>query len=384
MSYSPNPAHIHLWLPNIFGFKGGIQVYSLFFLQALQRACPNTWCEIFLKHDTQFYASMDFSYQTRFHFSGNFPIQVRTFAYAFQLLKSGLLQKPDLVITTHLNFSPVAYWLKRIAGIPYWIVAHGEEAWNLQHKSRKTALCNADKILSVSSYTRDRLLKEQALSTKQISLLPNTFEPKHYQIAPKPRHLLERYGLSAEQPIILTVSRLDETRPYKGYYPVLRTLPRIRHQIPDVHYIIVGKGGDLPNIERLIAQLDLQDSVTLAGFIPDEELPDHYNLCDLFAMPSKGEGFGIVYQEALACGKPALGSCQDGAIDALAHGELGVLVDPDNEEAIANITVEILQKHYPKPILYQPERLRQKTIETYGFTQFQQTLTKLIRSQFQV
>jgi glycosyltransferase involved in cell wall biosynthesis len=378
------PKTIHLWIPSI-NDKGGIQVYSNFLLDALQTIIPNTKFEVFSKHDTSLSKKIPRSLNTNtcFHESGNVPLQIRTPAYAMQLLGYGFLKKPNLAIVTHLNFSPVAYWLKQIAGIPYWIVAHGDEAWNLQQPNRKIALCNADKILAVSSYTRDRLLKEQNIAPSQISLLPNTFDPSRYQIVPKPPHLLDRYGLNSNQPVILTVSRLDATRPYKGYYPILRALPYIRHHIPDVRYIIVGKGYDRPNIERLIEQLQLQENVILTGFIPDEELPAHYNLCDLFAMPSKGEGFGIVYLEALACGKPALGSSKDGAIDALDRGNLGVLVDPDDEAAIANITIEILQKRYPHPILYQPHSLREQAIQTFGIANFQKTLSELLKNDFQ-
>ncbi len=118
----------------------------------------------------------------------------------------------------------------------------------------------------------------------------------------------------------------------------------------------------------------------MTGFVPDEELCAHYNLCDVFAMPSKGEGFGIVYLEALACGKPTLGGNQDGAIDALCHGELGVLVDPDDVGAIAQTLIQILQGTYPHPIMYQPEILRQKVIDVFGFERFKQTLADLIQN----
>ena len=143
---------------------------------------------------------------------------------------------------------------------------------------------------------------------------------------------------------------------------------------------MVGKGNDKSRIEKLIHDLNLEACVTLTGFIPDEELCDHYNLCDVFAMPSKGEGFGIVYLEALACGKPTLGGNQDGAIDALCQGELGALVDPDNIDEIAHTLVQILQGTYPHPLMYQPQALRQKVIEVYGFQAFQDKLLGLLQT----
>jgi glycosyltransferase involved in cell wall biosynthesis len=238
----------------------------------------------------------------------------------------------------------------------------------------QTALREADLILAVSGYTRDRLLKEQNLDPKKITVLPNTFDAHRFQPAPKPAYLLAKHNIQPTQPIILTVGRLSAGEQYKGYDQLLKAMPQIRQFLPDVHYVIVGKGSDRPRIEQLIAQLQLQDCVTLAGFVPDEQLCDYYNLCDVFAMPSKGEGFGIVYLEALACGKAVLGGNQDGAIDALCHGKLGALVNPDDVEAIAQTLTDILMKKYPNSLIYQPDELRNLVIDTFGFACFQSNL----------
>jgi glycosyltransferase involved in cell wall biosynthesis len=369
---------IHLWFPNIFEFKGGIQVYSAFLLQALQNSEPNLDYEVFLKHDTSLPKDFKSSISSRFHFAGNYPLSLRTPAFAAQIISSGLWQRPNLVISTHLNFAVAAYWLKRLAGIPYWTVAHGVEAWNIKNSALQTALHHADRILAVSNYTRDRLLAEQNLDPNKISILPNTFDHHLWEISEKPAYLLKRHNLQSQQPIILTVSRLSRDDPYKGYNKILDALPQIRASIPTVHYLIVGKGDDLPRLKELINRHQLQDCVTLAGFILDSELKDYYNLCDLFALPSKGEGFGIVYLEALACGKPTLGGDRDGAIDALCNGELGVLVNPDDINAIAKIAIDILQGNYLHPLIYNPEALRQKVIEIFGFESFHKTLASYI------
>lgn len=364
----------HLWFPNIFEFKGGIQVYSTFLLEALHQLELPIKYEVFLKHDTQPTFSALNAPRTHFHFAGNYPLPWRTSLFASQLLSAALQQRPQLIITTHVNFTPVAYWLKRLIGIPYWAVAHGVDAWNIQQPSIKKALRHADRILPVSSYTKDRLLKEQNLDPSKLSLLPNTFDSYRWQIAPKPQYLLKRYNLTAQQPTILTVARLDATERYKGYHQILKALPKIRFQIPNIHYVLVGKGSDRPRIERMIAELNLHDCVTITGFIPDEELCDHYNLCDIFAMPSKGEGFGIVYLEALASGKPCLGGNQDGTTDALCQGKLGALVNPDDLDMIAQTIVEILRGTYPNPLLYQPKELRDYVVKAYGFDKFSEIL----------
>jgi glycosyltransferase involved in cell wall biosynthesis len=372
---------IHVWVPDIFEFKGGIQVYSAFLIEALQSLNLKVSYDVFSKQDTQKLGDFLDCSNTRFHFAGAYPLPLRTAVFASQILAAGISQRPKLVIATHLNFAPVAYLLKQLTGIPYWIVAHGVDAWNVQQPNLRRALHHADRILPVGSYTRNRLLAEQDLDPTRLSILPNTFDSDRWQITPKPQHLLKRYHFTDRQPIILTVARLDVVERYKGFDQILKALPRIREKIPDVHYLLVGKGDDRPRIERTIADLQLQDCVTLAGFIPDAELCDHYNLCDVFAMPSKGEGFGIVYLEALACGKPTLGGDRDGAIDALCQGELGVLVNPDDVEAIAQALTQMLQKTYPHPLLYQPEVLRERAIATFGFEKFEQTLVQLLATQ---
>lgn len=372
----------HLWFPNIFEFKGGIQTYSAFLLQAIQNIYPNDNYGVFLMHDRSPSANFTNKKLTQFHCTGVVPLPLRTSVFAAQLIGWGIYQRPNLVIASHLNFTVAAYCLKCLVGIPYWTVAYGIEAWDIQSAAVKTSLHHADRILAISSYTRDRLLKEQNLDPNKVSLLPCQFEPSRFQPAPKPSYLLEQYGLKPKQPVILTVARLAEVERYKGYDQLLKALPNIRQIIPDVHYVIVGKGNDKSRIEQMIAQLGLQNCVTLAGFVPDEQLCDYYNLCDVFAMPSKREGFGIVYLEALACGKPVLGGNQDGAIDPLCHGELGALINPDDIKAIAQTVIQILQRKYPNPLIYQPQALRNQVINKFGFERFQQTLRNYLEDYF--
>lgn len=372
MSSFSSHARVHLWIPNIFESQGGIQVYSSFFLKALQSLYPNVEYNVFLKHDTR-PASVSSS-NIDFHFTGACPLSLRTYAFAAQVLGFGICQRPNLVISNHLNFIVAAYWLKQLTGVPYWAIAYGIDAWNIQNPALQKALHQAERILTVSSYTRDRLLKEQNLDPNTVLLLPCTFDSERFTPSPKPVYLLKRYGIQPNQPIILTVARLSNAEQYKGYDQILQALPQIRQSLPNIHYIIAGKGDDVPRIEHLILKLQLQNCVTLTGFVPNRELCDHYNLCDVFAMPSKGEGFGIVYLESLACGKPTLGSNKDGAVDALCQGKLGVLVDPDDITEIAKSLIQILRGIYLHPLIYQPEALRQKAIHIFGFERFKQTL----------
>ncbi|MDM9583606.1 glycosyltransferase family 4 protein [Nostoc sp. GT001] len=372
---------LYLIFPNIFDFKGGIQVYSKFLLKALQDIYPEADYDVFLKYDKYSLKQLDklqFLNSTRFHYFGDLPKLLQPILFAAKITILAILQHPIIVISTHVNYAIVCYILKFFTGTPYWVVAHGLEVWDIENKATQFALEKADKIISVSNYTRQRLLQDTNIDSEKIVILPNTFDASKFLINSKPTYLLKRYNLTDEQPVILTVTRLGSMAKYKGYDQILHALIKVRSHLPNVHFILAGKGDDIPRIKALVTNLNLQNCVTIAGFVPDQELCDHYNLCDVFALPSKGEGFGIVFLEALACGKPVLAGNQDGSIDPLADGKLGCLVDPDNVEEIADNLIQILQGDCANPIIYQPEYLQQKTIEAFDFSQFRASLAKLI------
>ncbi|MGV0104281.1 Glycosyltransferase [Nostoc sp. DSM 114160] len=380
MSVKPR---LYLIFPNIFDFKGGIQVYSKFLLKALQDIYPEADYDVFLKYDKYSLKQPDqlqFLSSTTFHYFGDLPKLLQPILFATKIIILAILHHPVIVISTHVNYAIVCYIVKFFTRTPYWVVAHGLEVWDIENKATKFALQKADKIISVSNYTRQRLLQDPNIDSDKIVILPNTFDASKFPINSKPTYLLKRYNLTDEQPIILTVTRLGSMAKYKGYDQILYALVKVRSHLPNVHFILAGKGDDIPRIKTLVTNLNLQDCVTIAGFVPEQELCDHYNLCDVFALPSKGEGFGIVFLEALACGKPVLAGNQDGSIDPLAEGKLGCLVDPDNVEEIADNLIQILQGDCSNPVIYQPEYLQQKTIEAFDFSQFRESLAKLISS----
>jgi glycosyltransferase involved in cell wall biosynthesis len=129
-------------------------------------------------------------------------------------------------------------------------------------------------------------------------------------------------------------------------------------------------------LEILAHGLGVSQAVTFAGFVPDEELADHYRLADVFAMPSSGEGFGIVFLESMGCGTTVLGGNLDGSVDALDGGNLGLLVDPTSNKAIADGLVSLLRREGPE-LWFDRSRLSSAVNELYGREAFRRRVAEL-------
>ena len=368
---------IHVWVPDYASAIGGIQTFSRFIVRALRDVFPDAHIAVFSKNDTS-YPDPVSDPANHFKSLGWWPAGLRTPEFAWELFQSAMRERPDFVVTTHVNFAPVAHWLKKLFRIPYATVGHGVEVWEINNKPVRRALRSADLLLAVSQFTRMRMAATLALDANEIGLLPDTFDPEQFYPGRKPHYLLKRYGLTSNQPVILTIARLAGAERYKGYDQLLRALPAVREQFPNVRYVLGGRGQDRPRIESLIGKLGVGENVILAGYVPDHELRSHYNLCDVFAMPSKGEGFGIVFLEALGCGKPVLAGNKDGSVDAVLNGTLGVLVDPDDVDEIASALIRVISRRDLNGTISDPTALRSRAIEAYGYDRFRKTLAEVL------
>jgi len=307
--------------------------------------------------------------------TGQVLLPMRTVSFGGLLMREGLRAEPDLVITTHANFSPVARSLFRLRRIPTAVSAHGIEVWDLPPGSTRNGLLAADTILPVSDYTKNRLKEELHLPEDRFEVIPDTFDPRRFSPGPASAGLRQKYGLNSSDKVLLCVSRLEASENYKGYRQILEVLPSLIRKIPSLKFLLVGRGNDRPNIESQIQRLGLRDRVILAGFVPGQELTDHYRMADAFAMPSKREGFGIVYLEAMGCGKRCLGGNKDAAVDALRHGELGILVDPDNLRELEDGLFRLLTEPAPPP-----QEIHDRANRYFGREAFRGKVRQLLES----
>jgi glycosyltransferase involved in cell wall biosynthesis len=262
------------------------------------------------------------------------------------LVAVALLEGPQLILSTHANFSPVASWLQGLRGATVLVSAHGIEVWNLPEGHIRNALRRANKILPVSEYTRVRLAKELGLSAKRFEVVPDTYDSEKFQPGPVPLALRQRLGLEGKK-VLYTLARLDPGERYKGIDEVLSILPELTREIPNLIYLIGGKGGDRERLEEKARTLGVAERVIFAGFVPEAEKADYYRLADLFVMPGWGEGFGIVYLESAACGVPVLGSTLDASQEVIRSAGLGEAVNPKNAEELRAAILRML-KNQPK------------------------------------
>lgn len=130
---------------------------------------------------------------------------------------------------------------------------------------------------------------------------------------------------------------------YKGHDELIECWPLVLHHVPDAQLVIVGKGDDRDRLMKKAAAAGLGDRVLFPGFVDDATRDTILEQAALFAMPSRGEGFGIVYLQAMRLGTPCLGSVADAAGDIIIEGETGRLVDQDDRQALAAAIIPILR-----------------------------------------
>jgi glycosyltransferase involved in cell wall biosynthesis len=232
-----------------------------------------------------------------------------------------------------------------------WTTTHGVDVWQPGPRLDNAGLRRSDLVTTVSEYTRGRLREWSGIPVERIRLLHNTIDLGRYTPGPPPRQLIERYDARGKK-VLLTVGRLSVHERYKGQDRVIRVLADLERASGPLCYIVAGSGDDRPRLEQLARECNVSHLVQFAGFVPDEEIQDHYRLADVFVMPSTGEGFGIVFLEAMACGCPVIAGNRDGSVDALAHGELGRLIDPHSPEELLQALVATLGegRHHDRPI----------------------------------
>jgi glycosyltransferase involved in cell wall biosynthesis len=236
------------------------------------------------------------------------------------------LRQPAIVLALHPNLAPVVSAMKLLApGMRSAIVVHGVEVWTPLPAIRRWALQSADRILAPSEDTLSRAMREQHIFPGKGRKLAWSLDPG---CDPKPQLFANSplpHGFP-EGRVILTVGRWDASEAYKGADHLISAMPVLLKAFSDLHLVAVGEGTDLPRLQSLARESPASERIHFLPFIAHDQLPSAYGHCTIFAMPSRGEGFGLVFIEAMACGKPAIGGDHGGTPDVIDDGVNGYLV----------------------------------------------------------
>jgi phosphatidylinositol alpha-1,6-mannosyltransferase len=235
----------------------------------------------------------------------------------------------------------VALAVARLTGRPVFIYAHGEELTGWGRGRKFQAMCftmrNADRILSNSDNTRDTLITLIGVKPERIQVIYPTVDESRFLPAPPDEDLRSLVGATGDKKLVLSVGRLMKR---KGFDNIIRSLPILLEHGLDIEYVLIGLGEDLDYLQGLAAELDLISRVHFLGHVSYEDLPRWYHACDLFAMPNRdidgdSEGFGLVFLEAAASGKPAIAGKAGGTGSAVVEGVTGLRVDGEDVAEIA-------------------------------------------------
>jgi asparagine synthase (glutamine-hydrolysing) len=264
-------------------------------------------------------------------------------------------RRVDLIVCGHINLLPLAYAAKLATGSPLLLCIYGIDAWGRPESLvARTLVKLADGVISISKITAERFTAWSGVARDKISILQNAVHTNWYKPGPKSAELVHRYGIAGKT-VIATLGRLVSEERYKGFDEVLDAIPLLLERVPNLVYLVMGDGTDRARLERRIADRGLAQHVVFTGFVEEAEKADHFRLIDVYVMPSRGEGFGFVILEALACGIPVIGSKLDGTREALRDGLLGEVVDPDDPVEICDAVLRALSvrtRVIPEALMY--------------------------------
>jgi glycosyltransferase involved in cell wall biosynthesis len=217
----------------------------------------------------------------------------------------------------------------------YIIVLHGVEAWQKLPWIDRVAVRQAGCIVSTTRFTAQEFCRCNDVSLEKIRIIPLAIADSLVE---------DGIGKQVSPPgrlKVLTVSRLTIFDSYKGVDTLIDSIARARAQNLDIQLNVVGSGDEIPILKRRAAERNVDRDIVFAGSVSDDELKAFYRDCDVFALPSKGEGFGIVFLEAMRYGKPCIGGNHGGTPEVIEPGSTGFLVDHGDTDTLTQHLIEL-------------------------------------------
>ena len=248
---------------------------------------------------------------------------------------------PALIVAGYPDLGPLGPVAKALAPRTKTIViAHGVEVWEPLPLLKRLALRKADLVLTSTRNTAAQVARHQGVATERIRVVPWALDPDFAALIPATRGCVLPKGFP-EGRVILTVGRWTPEERYKGVDTLIASLAHLLPRWPDLQLAVAGHGTDQTWFEQIAEECGVRSHVHFLKELSNVEIAACYSACEIFAMPSRGEGFGLVYLEAMACGKPVIGGSHGGAPEVIEDGKTGFLVRHGDVDHLSS-SLEIL------------------------------------------
>jgi phosphatidylinositol alpha-1,6-mannosyltransferase len=253
--------------------------------------------------------------------------------FGARLARVAILSRPPWLFVNHLGLLKALAPLPATVRPPYAVFLHGIEAWKVLPPADSAWVAHARVRLANSKYTAARVLAANP-GVGPIVTCPLALESDQVPFTGGRR-------LGSMQ--VLVVGRVSSTERYKGHDELLDVWPAVRAAVPAARLIFAGGGDDVERLRTRASDPALEGSVQVLGFVPDAQLAQLYDESACFALPSRGEGFGLVYLEAMARGLPCLALRDSAAADIVVDGGTGLLVRHGDPRALAEGLIALLE-----------------------------------------
>ena len=283
------------------------------------------------------------------------------------------------VFYSHLGLSRVQRYVPALWRRPYGIFIHGIEAWRRLTPPQMAIVNNAALRVANSHVTASRVAGANP-DIAPMHVCPLALPSGFHVNGDGPT---TRVGdLTLGPRAVVLVARMMASERYKGHDELLDVWPVVRARVPDAQLVFVGGGDDVGRLRSRAAALGIEQAVVFTGFISDARVHDIYGQAAVFAMPSAGDGFGLVYLEAMAHGLPCIGSTHDAAREIIVDGDTGYLVDRSDAEGLAARLVALLTDERRRREMGESGLRRWR--EQFTYERFASAMVSLIESTLDV
>lgn len=301
------------------------------------------------------------------------PIKIIDYSIRAHLILKKIIKKYSIDLVHYHNLIPESLVTKGIA-VPVVFTAHESHLVKSAQKNRKRLnfyLSHIDHLIAASQ-DRLEIARKYCPYAQSARYISNGVDIERFKFSERKAEIRQEYRVPSETKIILIVSRLEEV---KGVSYFIEAVPQILKSIEDLQVIIIGDGSQAPLIQKRIHDLKINKYVNLKGSIENMYLPDYYALADLIVIPSLEEATSITGLEAMASGKPLIGTKVGGIPALIDEGKNGYLVPLRNSEKLAEAVIAMFKN--PKLMIAMGKYSRNKAVEQFSWEKIAQETVKV-------